>query len=340
MPTIFIPDDQGNVIPLSQKVETWTQLSTSAAGGGYRWVCGFALDVNRKLWVYGGASAPAAPPSGLWMWDAAIGGSWTQTTPSPAPAYYAHQSSVYDPIRDVTVHYQYPDDSTWEMSTSGVFTQKLGTDSSLGSGEKRGASWLVWDSHDNRVLLCGGDYHNDIWAYNPAGPSWSRLMDDFDDTGVGAAGGKGGWAWDTARNCLVKFGASYTYFGSQWNNRVYEWWPTGGWRNRTPGSGSPPATASCSLTYMPSQQACFLFGGERAYSGGGPSKDWFYKYVGPLTSDPGPGVWTDLNSVSKPASRYLHRAVYDPIGDRILMGFGGDGYPGGYPADVWQMKLT
>jgi galactose oxidase-like protein/Kelch motif protein len=88
-----------------------------------------------------------------------------------------------------------------------------------------------------------------------------------------------------------------------------------------------PGRTSHILVLDTARDRLIAFGGDP-----GPQND---VWVFPLPAGPG---WTKLETVgTPPARRYGASAVYDPIGDRmILLG----GYTGSWPGDLWQLSLS
>src|SRR5262249_13831617 len=103
------------------------------------------------------------------------------------------------------------------------------------------------------------------------------------------------------------------------------------------GSQPPPARAYGAAAYDPVRGRMLELGG--LLEGGGYSPVTSDVYA--LTLAPGSEIWAPLSGVTgdAPPARYGHTAIYDPVGDQMIVS-GGFGSPGDTLADAWALKLS
>ncbi|HVP38111.1 MAG TPA: kelch repeat-containing protein [Candidatus Saccharimonadales bacterium] len=191
----------------------------------------------------------------------------------------------------------------------------------------------AFDSTHRRMLIFGGytmnvGMQNDAWSLSLAGtPTWS----EFTPSGTPPAGRMRPSAiYDPVRDRLIVFGGfSGTPYNDAWALALSG---TVAWTQLTP-SGTPPAARDgAAAIYDPVRDRMVLFGGY--YYDSKPN------YLGDTwaLSLSGPPAWTHLSPTgTPPAARYEHSAIYDPVGDRMIV-FGGD--DGGSRNDVWALSLS
>ena len=160
-----------------------------AAGAGPEPRFGHAVAVDqeaRALYLFGG-QAGAAFYNDVWRFDLEEG-AWSrlETDAGAAPAPRYGTSAVLDGEGHLLVSHGFTDagrfDDTWSLDLA----TNAWTDVSPAAGEtrplKRCLHEAVWDAAGERMLLFGGCASGfgpcplgDLWAFDPAGQSWSDL---------------------------------------------------------------------------------------------------------------------------------------------------------------------
>jgi len=136
--------------------------------------------------------------------------------------------------------------------------------------------------------------------------------------------------YDALRGRVVLFGGwNGAPLGTTWSLRLGR--ETRWTRLATGGDGPAPRYAA-SLVYVPNRDLVLLFGGASDGMGATRFNDvWALDLAGKPT-------WTRVPTEGEPPSgRYGHMAIYDPVGDRMIV-FGG--YDGAFEPDVWQLSLA
>jgi hypothetical protein len=217
-------------------------------------------------------------------------------------------------------------------ATDGVWSQLMPTGT---PPTARYAHTAIYDPVRERMVVFGGfsstNNCNDVWTLSLAGtPRWARLTpsgtppsERYAHTAV----------YDPARDRMV-------VFGGRSNNYCNDVWALGlagtpTWTHLTP-SGSPPAARYYHMAiYDPLRDRMLVFGG--AYTVGLsviPLNDlWTLSLAGTPT-------WTALTpNGTPPSARVGEGAVYDPVGDRMLV-FGGVGAGRTTFNDTWALSLS
>lgn len=90
-----------------------------------------------------------------------------------------------------------------------------------------------------------------------------------------------------------------------------------------------PGRIEHAAVYDPVRNRMIVFGGQ--------SPGRYLKDVWTLSLSSGPAEWVALPTEDAPRGQYAHTALYDPVGDRIIV-FGG--YSGAQSNDVWALELS
>jgi hypothetical protein len=185
----------------------------------------------------------------------------------------------------------------------------------------------IVDAGQNRMLVFGGGSYverNDLWELTLAGTStWSQLV--FPTQAPLRMGHTA--IHDVARNRMIVFG------GGDPGRRNDTWVLTlssGSEWSQLATTGTPPPPISLhSAIYDPVRDRMIVFGGYQ--DGGYLNGVWALSLSGTPT-------WTLLQTAgTPPAPRREHSAIYDPVGDRMIV-FGGTN--GSYFGDVWALGLA
>jgi hypothetical protein len=140
--------------------------------------------------------------------------------------------------------------------------------------------------------------------------------------------------YDPVRHRMLVFGGGDFY--SPLSNRVWalSLAPNLTWSQVTVTGTPPAARAGHSAIYDPVRDRMLIFGGANEVQGWGTR----YNDVWELALSPGSPAWTLLHPQGTPPSaRVEHTAIYDPIGDRMLV-FGGRAP--GEQNDLWALSLA
>ncbi len=189
----------------------------------------------------------------------------------------------------------------------------------------------IFDAANQRMVVSGGLMfslaHNDVWTMDLSGPghAWTQLAT------VGSLGGRRDHSaiYDPLRQRMVVFGGSLAdnaFFNDVWQltlGATPTWSPV-------PTTGTPPpGRFSHTAMYDPVRDRMLVFGG---YTGAFVNDTWQLDFT---TS---PATWSPISAGGPPSARNAMTAVYDPIGDRMLI-FGGFGN-GTFKGDLWALRLS
>jgi len=176
------------------------------------------------------------------------------------------------------------------------------------------------------LMFGGGSYteRNDLWELTLAGTAtWSQLV--FPTQAPLRLGHTA--IYDTLRDRMIVFGGANP---SRQNDTWVLTLSSGSAWSQLATTGTPPPPVTLhSAIYDPVRDRMLVFGG---YQDSG-----YLNGVWALSLSETP-TWTMLAPVgTAPAPRREHSAIYDPVGDRMIV-FGGTN--GGYLGDVWALNLS
>jgi galactose oxidase-like protein/Kelch motif protein len=317
----------------------WTAISAGgslpSARCGHRAILDSAHD---RMVVFGGYDANylndtyalslAAPQT----WSLLVPDQPPPPPPPQAPSARRDHVAIYDPVRDRMVIFGGWDGSfrndTWALSLSGTpaWTQiaAAGTPPSA-----RFAHTAIYDDANDRLIVFGGydgAFLGDTWALTLSDPpTWSQLL----PAGPGPVGRDAMTALlDPVRRRLVLFGGwdGANFLGDLWTLNL-DGPPQ--WTHQTPGNGpAPSARRHYAAVHDPMSDEIVVSGG----------------LDGTLTNDTwilalNHNDWMKLGGSSQqaPGERDGHRAILDPVRDRMIV-FGG--YGTGYMQDTWALSLS
>ena len=264
---------------------------------------------------------PLPPPSIAWE---------PITVPSSGPGPRASAAGIYDAGRHSLIVYggQGPDyradvwaislgdGADWSQITPGGTTPL-----------RRTMHSMILNPLTDQLVIFGGlyfDFLNDLTVVPLIQPWW------FANPGQGTPpSARGGHAavYDPMRNRMLVIGG----YGVNLLNDVWEYSLAGNgtWRPLAPLGDPMPPRLTFGAIYDPVRDRIVMFGGD-----GGPFLDdvWALNLSG---SDP---VWEQLHPTgSAPSPRREHSAIYDPVGDRMIV-YGG--FDGARRGDVWALELA
>jgi N-acetylneuraminic acid mutarotase len=295
-----------------------------------------------RVIMFGGShtdssSAPTTDMNDTWAYDP-NGNTWRELDPSGAvPSPRSLQSMVYDSKRDKVILFGGGADSPgWEPAgSSGELNDLWQYDPATNQWTELKPSGplppggqlqsMVYDPISARVLLFGGEvemasgqgsgptYPNDLWAYDPAANTWTKV-EPTGNRPAGRAGQVMVFDTDTSQVIMcggVSFGLEPSIFTDPWTyDPVDNSWTELKWKGRAPNLGWAPC-----MIYHEEASRCFAFSGSIAKSGESSSGTWSFDPVDPR--------WTRLaDSDGSPPARSGASMVYLP-GVQEVMLYGG-----------------
>jgi hypothetical protein len=313
---------------------SWTQLSPSGGAPGPRAAHVAVYDPSGdRIVVYGGLGTTEYRGD-AWALSLAGSTSWSLLSPAGGPApLRAFHAAAYDSHRDQLVSVGgvaangYSTCETWALSlgASPAWTRS----GSPGSLERH---TMTADPERNRAIVFGGiaiaSPTNDVWSLALSGPpAWTRLA----TTGTPpAARSNHSAVCDGPRDRLIVFGGddgAFNVFGDVWALSLAG---SPGWTLLAPSGAPPAARASHTAILDPLRNRMIVFGG-RTLSGG--RQDVW------ALSLSGPPAWSSLSpSGTPPPARWNHVAIYDPVGDRMIV-HGGE-ISTQFFDDTWALSLS
>ena len=315
----------------------WSPLDSTLAAPDARREFAAIYDVQRDRYlIFGGWSSSGPSPDGLYseIWTLSLAPTpmWSQLIPAaPGPGERHSPQWGYDPARQRLLvfggyghHYpgganEYLND-VWELSLDGTPTwTELNPSGTPPAGRLAGAA--VYDPLRQRFVGFGGTrgLPTDTWELDLSGdPAWSTV--DTDSSGPPGSY----WmtvVYDPVRDAMLTFGGSTSddYYGV--HNDVWELSLQGvpTWRHLAPAGTPPAARRSGTAIYDPVRDRMVIYGGWDGQSNDVSSflgDTWAMSLSPDIT-------WTQLAPAGPtPAGRDVMQAVYDPIGDRMVV-YGG-----------------
>jgi hypothetical protein len=329
----------------------WTERHPGGSAVPALYGCATAYDATRdRLLVFGGRhESPLGPPQqDTWALDLAGDMSWSLIDPPGGqPPARVSARGAYDPVRDRFIVFGGLQADTWALSFAGAgqWTALEPGDASVPG--PRNSHAAVYDATRDQVLMFGGRLTN----YNGGHHfQWYKFADlwklTFEPRAVwslipSATSPPGRWGHtmilDPVTDELLVFG------GAVWNTAdvgpealpVNELWrrplSTGGdWQRVDTGDSLPTPRYYHSAVFDPVRRRMLVFGG---YDD---RQEWGDLWA--LSLD-GARRWTRLNVGGPgPSPRLGHAAVYDPVGDRMIL-FGGT-HGDLALNDTWQLPLS
>jgi hypothetical protein len=195
---------------------------------------------------------------------------------------------------------------------------------------------FVYDAAGDRAILIGGEeefgeeFSTRVWAYDlsPARSGWRdagttpfRILHQAADIDPASRhvllfGGQTDRALETDALWRLDLGAD----------------GAAAWSELTPEGVKPSARMGASLTFLGDSGTAVLFGG---YSRSGElAETWLLDYT-----DPEAPVWQPLALTGGPSGRSGHSAVWDPVGERVLI-YGGVAGSTSYLDETWAFSLS
>jgi hypothetical protein len=253
-------------------------------------------------------------------------GAWTHLF---TLARFGH-TAIYDPVRDRMVvfggddgYYPYFTNAVSVLSLSGTPTWTELTPAGTPPSERVFSS-AIYDPKRDRMLVLGGydgtGSGNDLWALSLSGtPTWSKLDAASPEPINGTA------IYDPVRDRMVIVEDTDEIWALSLSG-------TPAWTEIVPAGTLPAKRYGFAAIYDPVRDRIVLFGGENDdYPN--PTETWALSMSGTPT-------WTELApGGTRPVGRRGHSAIYDPVGDRMVI-FGGNDVSYGPLDDAWALSLS
>ncbi len=325
----------------------WQDWQDPGVAGELRYGCSFVYDrADGMAFLSSGSDMYQHPINTTWSYSLAgqkgwfdtgftnIAGNWTPALTQHVAVWdqqrrrmilfggqnasYALKNDVYA-MQDTTWGYYY-----WtQLSPAGTPpTPRMG-------------AAAIYDPVGNRMLVFGGldpsgYYRGDLYQLALAGtPTWSHL------TPAGGPTGRYGHSaiYDEPHHRMIVFGGSDSLSGAYDNDVWALNLPAATWTHLAPTGTPPPGRFQHTAVFDSRRDRMLVFGGQVA---SGSATDTWELNLAIATP-----AWTKLASTASatgmPYTRYLHAAVYDSTGDRMMV-YGGLAPPLGIFGNPWAQK--
>ena len=335
---------------------SWTQLAPTGTPPAGREACTMVYDSTIDgLVIFGGYSLthfkPGDPPNTTWndAWTLSLSGTpaWTPLAPSgtpPSPRLNA--SSIYDPLGDRILMFAGAPigarglNDLWSL-TLGVTPAWTQLSPASPPSGRRGAA-TAFDPIRQQMVSFGGSLsgapgfwgNDDLVMLDLNGPlAWTAST-------LPSLRPDGKWYGsaivDPLAGRMLVFGGRTDASGNT-SNIVWQL-PLAGppvWSPLAVAGTPPPGHMNHSAIFDPVRSQMIVFGGIAAEVPGTPLNDlWTLSLTGTPT-------WTQLTPLgTPPPARQGHTAIYDPVGDRMIVFGGAVGLPPGSVNDLWSLSLS
>ncbi len=271
------------------------------------------------------------------VWELVLGAMpiWQRLEPAGTPPTGpAEQAAIYDPVRDRML--LYGTSNVWELTLSGTPTWSLLAPVG-GPPPARSQQSAIYDPVGDRMVIFGGGgygggtYLDDVWSLSLSGTlTWTQVSPAG---GPPAPRSEHVAVYDAARHEMIIYGGiGAGVLDDAWTLSLGE---TPTWTPLAPTGGPPAARQRHAVIYDPLGDRMIVFGGESNYI--------FSNEVWELSLGGAP-AWNALAPAGPPPSaRAEHTAIYDPVGERMVV-FGGtdvedDLWHISHLNDVWTLSL-
>jgi hypothetical protein len=292
--------------------------------------------IDYRVIVFGGFVDDPQQRYASDLWSLSLANhSWDQLFEAPSPGGRAFHATICDFPRDRLLMFgggdgnqllgdlwswNLKDDSGWSRLTP------------AGEPPEPGGYVGVHDPTRDRMLLFwdqfGSPEEFKIWALGLSGDGqWTRIEPSGERPRArhGAA-----VLYDPRRDRILVLGGFAGFESMTAEVWALDLAPTATWIKLNPGGTPPSMRGHWKGTYDERRDRIVLFGG---LFDGSQNDTWALDLAGTPR-------WELLNpSGAAPVARYHHSAVYDPVGDRMIVFSGIRGGAGSY-ADTWALRFT
>jgi hypothetical protein len=268
-----------------------------------------ATTARPESWQRGGTKA-SAPGS-------ASDGSWAELVVNQR----AQHTAIYDPIQDRMVVYggldSGPYGDLWVMSLAG--TPAWTYLAASAPPPPRSGHSAIYDPVRNRMVVFGGNLDagatNEVWALSLSDPPvWTQLVPTGTPPSARAFHSA---IYDPIRDRMIVFGGYNSQSGDQSDVWALSLSNPPAWTQLAPAGTAPAARDGHSAMYDPVRDRMLVFGGICNCPLPWQDDVWALPLSGPL-------AWAQVSPAgSGGIASYGQCAIYDPVGDRIVV-FGGD----------------
>ena len=298
--------------------------------------------IRERLLIFSGRDSlwSDAPRPETWALQLGDSPAWSRveaTMPRPSPRYFSR--AVYDVARDRMVLYGGTSDDCWMLTFEAGPAWNVVEPASGGAPSGLFGAAAAYDPNGHRTYLFGGMsgyyVHGSFFPFE-SGQLWSASLGEFPkwnsvarDSAPSPRYGHSALVDPAANRLLVYGGTGYRLKG---DSAVWQLPLVGSshWSRLASGAQSPESRSFHSAVYDSRRRRMIVYGGMTQY---GPLGEvWAF----PLDGSSG---WAriETNGV-QPVARSGHVAVYDSVGDRMVV-FGGA--IGSIPVDdTWELLLS
>jgi hypothetical protein len=259
---------------------------------------------------------------------------WVDLAPiGVPPSERSDHAATYDPVRDRMLVFGGAmangtlTQEVWSLQMTGLVWTKLAP-----SGQQppaRDGHLMLYDPVRDRMIVMGGmdaanQFHDDIYALNLAGPSWSKINP------AGPTPPARAWTagvYDPAGDRIVIFGGFADLpLGDVWALSLAG---TPTWSQLTPTGGPPAPRYLHTATRLPATNEMLVIAG---------TDSTLMNDVWKLSLGGSP-AWTQLApSGTPPPARFDAVAVYDPVRSRVVL-YGGSDLSAA-KVDTWALGVS
>jgi len=310
---------------------TWTELTPTTSPSG-RWYSSMAFDPSvGQTVLFGGCETESIADlfgcnsffGDTWTFD---GTTWTERSPTTAPAARFAASMAFDPLTGDTLLFGGRNSTSGSLADTWTWDGNAWTElSPSASPQKRYGASMAFDQDNATMVLVGGNFDSGTaypWVWAPAAPLVNLWSEASPPTSPSARV-QAAMAGDASHSRTVLFGgqdASDDVLGDTWI------WDGTTWTQVTPAT-SPPARYGAAIVYDPTNATVLLFGGTD--TGG--------NALGDLWSWDGT-TWTELFPSGGPDPRSGAVMTFDQVSGQVVL-FGGVA-TGTYDDDTWTFDGT